>query len=184
MKRAPWLAGLTALVLAALVAAPASTTTLLRFDVEQMSAIASVIAVGEVEGVEAAWNNAHTKIYTRVAIKPTEVLKGGRDLGVLTVKMIGGRIGEDLARLPGTPAFERGERVLVFLEPRDDGDGYLIVGLFQGLFRLQKDAQGDDLLTQDPQPEDVTIVEDGLSPKATEMLTLEDVRATVRGGGR
>jgi len=184
MRRAPWLIGLVAVGLAALVAAPASTTTVVRFDVEKMSAIAAVIAVGEVQGVDMRWNGAHTKIYTRVTFTPTEVIKGGRDLGPLTIKMIGGKVGEDVARLPGTPELVQGERVLVFLEPREDGDGYLIVGLFQGLYRLRKGAPGDDLLYQDLTPPDATMIEEGSRHPATEMLTLEDVRAIVRGGAR
>jgi len=184
MRRAPRLIGLAVLGLAALVAAPASTTILIHFDVEQLSAIAAVVAVGEVDGVEARWNPTHTKIYTRVSIKPTEMLKGGRDLDVLTIKMIGGQIGQDMARLPGTPELVQGERVLVFLEPRDDGDGYLIVGLFQGLFRLRKGAQGDDLLYQNPTPRGVTLIDSSSSPAATRMLTLTEVRAIVKGGGR
>jgi hypothetical protein len=183
MKRAPRLIGLTMLGLAALVAAPASTTTLLHFDVEQLTAIATVVAVGDVVGVDARWNDTHTKIYTRVSIKPTEVLKGARDLGQLTIKMIGGQVGQEVAKLPGTPELATGERVLVFLEPRDDGDGYLIVGLFQGLFRLRNGAQGDELLYQELPPESVTVIENSSSP-ATRMLTLKDVRAIVRGGVR
>jgi hypothetical protein len=184
MRRARWLTGLAALGLAALVAAPASTTTLLHFDIEEMTAIASVVAVGEVDSVAARWNDAHTKIYTRATITPTEVLKGGSGLGALTVKMIGGRVGRDTAQMPGTPELKQGERVLVFLEPREDGDGYLIVGLFQGLFRLRKGAQGDELLTQDLPPRGVSLIENSATRAATRMLTLTDVRAIVRGGGR
>jgi hypothetical protein len=184
MRRAPWLAGLAALGFAALVAVPASTTTLLHFDVEELSAIATVVAVGDVVGVDARWNDTRTKIYTRVSFRPTEVLKGGSDVGPLTIKMIGGQVGQDVAELPGTPELARGERVLVFLEPRDDGDGYLIVGLFQGLYRLRQGAQGDELLYQELPPESVTVIENGSSPAATRMLTLADVRAIVKGGGR
>jgi hypothetical protein len=184
MKRKPWLVTLAALGIATLVAAPASTTMLLYFDTEQLSDIAAVVAVGEVDRVEASWNGARTKIYTRVTLRPTEVLKGERDPGMLTIKMIGGQVGEDVAHLPGTPAFAAGERVLVFLEPRDDGDGYLIVGLFQGLFRLRPDGSGDELLYQDAAPRGVSLVENGSTPAATTMLTLADVRAIAEGGAR
>ncbi|HUT78240.1 MAG TPA: hypothetical protein VM285_11160 [Polyangia bacterium] len=184
MRRIPWLATLAALGLVTLVAAPAAATMLLRFDVEQMSDIAAVVAVGSIDGVEARWNDTRTKIYTRVSFRPTEVLKGARDLGPLTIKMIGGQVGEDVAYLPGTPGFEPGERVLLFLEPRDDGDGYLIVGLFQGLFRLRRGDRGDELLYQDPPPRGVSLIDDGSSPAVSTMLTLADVRAIVNGGGQ
>jgi hypothetical protein len=184
MRHAPWLTSLLALGLAALVAAPASTTTLLHFDVEEMTAVAAIVAIGRVDRVEAGWNDARTKIYTRVVFRPTEVLKGGTDLGPLTIKMIGGQIGRDEARLPGTPDLEPGERVLVFLEPRDDGDGFLIVGLFQGLYRLRAGASGAERLVRDPVPRGVSLVESGPNPASTRMLTLEEVRAIVKGGGR
>jgi hypothetical protein len=184
MRRTSRLAALAALGLTTLVAAPASTTMLLRFDVEEMSDIAAIVAVGEIQAVDARWNDAHTKIYTRVSFRPTDVLKGARDLGPVMIKMIGGQVGEDVAHLPGTPVLVPGERVLVFLEPRDDGDGYLIVGLFQGLFRLRPDGSGDELLYQDVAPRGVMLIDSTPEPPASRMLDLADVRAIVEGGAR
>jgi hypothetical protein len=170
--------------LALLIAAPASTTVIQFLDVEQMSGIASVVTVGEVERVQSSWNDAHTKIYTRVTIRTTEVIKGDRDLESVTLKMIGGQVGEDVARLPGTPAFEPGERVLLFLEPRDDRDGYLVIGLFQGLYRLGAGSGGDDMLYQDIPPQGVTIIDNARHPAASTMYSLAEIRRIVKGASR
>jgi len=183
MRCRPKLLGLVALGLAVLFAAPAWTTVLQYLDVEQMSEIAAVVTVGEVERVQASWNADHTKIYTRVTVRPTEIIKGDRDLASVTLKLIGGRVGDAVAELPGTPQFEPGQRVLLFLEPRRDADGYLIIGLFQGLYRLDE-ASGDDLLYQDLPPRGVTIIDNSGHPATSRMHTLADIRRIVKGGGR
>jgi hypothetical protein len=184
MNRAPWLLGLSVFGLALLIAAPASTTVIQYLDVEQMSRIASVVAVGEVERVESSWNDEQTKIYTRVTIRTTEVLKGERGLETVTLKLIGGRVGEHVARLPGTPVFEPGDRVLCFLEPREDQDGYLLIGMFQGLYRLDESTGGDDLLYQDLPPQGVSIIDNASHPAASQMVSLPEIRRIVRGGAR
>jgi hypothetical protein len=185
MRRTPWLLGSAALVLAALVAAPAATTVIEFLDVYQMSQIASVVAVGEVERIEADWNQSHSKIYTRVTVRPTELLKGDQRLGSLTIKMIGGTIGDTRVHLPGTPPFAIAERVVLFLEPRDDEDGYLVIGLFQGKFSLRQDQRGgDEMLYQDIPPRGVTIIDKPGHPASSRMFTLSEVRRIVKGGGR
>ena len=183
MRRTPWLLGLATLGLATLIAAPASTTVIQYLDVEQMAQIAAVVAVGEVERVESSWNDEQTKIYTRVTIRTTEVLKGERGLESVTLKLIGGKVGEHVARLPGTPVFEPGDRVLCFLEPREDQDGYLLIGMFQGLYRLD-DSGGDDLLYQDLPPQGVTIIDNTGHPAVSTMYTLPEIRRIVKGGAR
>jgi hypothetical protein len=184
MRRTRWLIGLATLGLAVLIAAPAATTVIQYLDIEQMSEIAAVVTVGEVERVQASWNDDHTKIYTRITVRTTEVLKGGRDLESVTLKLIGGRVGEAIARLPGTPEFEPGQRVLMFLEPREDRDGYLLIGMFQGLYRLDENTGSDDLLYQDLPPRGVTIIDNAGHPAASRMCTLAEIRRIVKGGSR
>ena len=184
MRRTPWLLGLATLALAALIAAPASTTVIQYLDVEQMSQIAAVVAVGEVERVESGWNDEQTKIYTRITIRTEEVIKGDRGLESVTLKLIGGQVGEHVAKLPGTPVFEPGQRVLCFLEPREDQDGYLLIGMFQGLFRLDESTVGDDLLFQDLPPQGVSIIDNARHPATSQMVSLPEIRRIVRGGAR
>jgi hypothetical protein len=184
MNRAPWLLGLFAVGLAMLVAAPASTTVIQYLDIEQMSELADVITTGEVERVQASWNDAHTKIYTRITVRTEEVIKGDRELDTVTLKLIGGKVGEHVARLPGTPVFEPGDEVLLFLEAREDQDGYLVLGLFQGLYRLDDDTDSDDLLYQDLPPRGVSIIDNQRHPAASRMCTLAEIRRIVKGGAR
>ena len=63
-------------------------------------------------------------------------------------------------------------------------DGYLVIGLFQGLYRLDEDTGSDDLLYQDLPPRGVTIIDNAGHPAASRMCTLAEVRRIVRGGSR
>jgi hypothetical protein len=166
-----------------LIAAPSSATVIQYLDIEQMSQIAAVVTVGEVERVESSWNDEHTKIYTRITITTTEIIKGDRGLETVTLKLIGGQVGDAIAKLPGTPVFEPGDRVLMFLEERTDQDGYLLIGLFQGLYRLDESTGSNDLLYQDLPPRGVTIIDNAGNPAASRMCTLAEVRRIVERGG-
>jgi hypothetical protein len=133
MKSGVFLSVFAALVIGGLAA---NATVLLDMDVEDLAAAAPLVVTGEVNQVRSEFNKDRTKIYTRILITPDEVLKGPAVGGVVTIKILGGQVGDLVAHMPGAPEFEVGERVLVFLEPRKDGDGHLTVGMCQGKFKL------------------------------------------------
>lgn len=175
---------LSSAVLACLLAPLAVATVVVAMDIEDMAAVAPVVVVGEVNRVEADWNPQKTKIYTQVLITPEEVLKGPRQLGTVKLKMLGGRVGDVVADMIGAPHFEQGERVLVFLEPRKDNDGYLTIGMYQGKFKVFRDPDtGEELLLRDGPAPGVRIVGADAARGAEPALRLADVRATVREMG-
>lgn len=178
---------LSAAALACLLAPLAVATVVVAMDIEDMAAVAPVVVVGEVNQVETGWNPDKTKIYTRVWITPDEVLKGPRKLGTVKLKLLGGRVGDVVARMAGAPRFESGERVLVFLEPRKDQDGFLTVGMYQGKYKVFRDPDtGEDLVLRDGPAPGVRIVGADAARGAEPALRLADVRAIVRetGGAR
>ncbi len=130
----------------------AHATIILDLTIEQMTEAAPLVLVGEVRGIHVDHNRSRTKIYTWISVAPTEVLKGSAPGELVTVKIIGGQVGNTVAELRGTPRFRRGERVLLFLEPRKDGDGYLTIGMFMGKFSLFEDAETGALLVSRPAP--------------------------------
>jgi hypothetical protein len=78
-----------------------------------------VVAVGVTSLVE---RNAAGAIVTRYTLRLEDVLKGGRTAGeylVLTER--GGRLGDSVTYIPGTPRYQPGERYLVFTEANRDG---------------------------------------------------------------
>lgn len=79
-----------------------------------------VVATGVTSLVE---RNAAGAIVTRYTLRIEDVLKGSRSAGdhlVLTER--GGRLGERVTFIPGTPRYEPGQRYLVFTEANRNGE--------------------------------------------------------------
>lgn len=171
-------------VLVLLAASLAGATVLVALQMEDLARMSPVVLVGEVNSVESGWNPQKTQIHTRVLITPVEVLKGPADLGTVKVKFLGGKAGDTVARLPGAPRFEVGEKVLVFLEPRQDRDGYLPVGFYQGKYKVFTDpATKQEMLLRDGPELGVKLV-GGLDDRRPEgVKTLEEVRGILKRTG-
>jgi len=173
--------------LAWLTVPAAKATTMLSFQIEDMAKLAPIVIIGEVNQVYSSFNADKTKIHTRAMISPIEILKGPADLGTVTVKIIGGQVDGKVATLPGAPKFEVGEKVLVFLEPREDGDGYLTLGFFQGKYTVFKDPKtGRDMLMRDEPGQGVKLLGGQGSHKFESARSLDEVRAVIRklGGAK
>lgn len=171
-------------VLALLTAPLAGATVLVALQVEDLAVMSPVVIVGEVNAVKSGWNPEKTRIHTRVLITPTEVLKGPKDLGTVKVKFLGGQAGETVARLPGAPRFEVGEKVLVFLEPRQDKDGYLPVGFYQGKYKIFTDpATRREMLLRDGPDLGVKLVGGVVDQPPEAVRTLDEVRSILKRMG-
>ena len=161
----------------------AKATVLVAMNVEDLAANSPVVVVADVNHVRMDYNPAKTKIYTRVLITPTEVMRG-EVVGTIELKLLGGQVDDVVARMPGAPNFEAGERVLIFLEPREDGDGYLVVGMFQGKLTVYKDPQTGLQMVQEPQlSKGVSLVDTAPAPSQPRTLKLASVRELVGQGG-
>ncbi len=177
--------GLLAIGLVLCLGLPAAATVVLQLEIEDLVPMAPVVLVGEVNRVEASWNADRTKIYTRAWISPEEVLKGNKALGTVVVKTIGGSVGDVHAELPGAPEFTPGERVLVFLEPRQDGEGYLTIGFYQGKFKVFVDHKsGEEMLLRATPERGVRVVAQKANHYDSRLRSLDEVRALIAGGGK
>ena len=139
LRRAPALLG-GALVLAMLLPAPAGATLLRHFDLPSMSREAHVIVRGRVLTQEARWNEERTRIYRYSELEVLESVKGARVPERLTVKQIGGTVGETTLSVVGTAELTVGEEVLLFL--RTDGRYHYLVGMHQGRYGVRRDDRG------------------------------------------
>jgi hypothetical protein len=124
---------------------PARAATVVPLTLEEMERMASDVCVGTVEHTEAAWDEDHRRIETRVRLRVESRLKGSPG-DTLMLVVPGGVVGEIGMRVPGAPGFRRGERVLLLAEPGRAGS-VRPVGLFQGRLRIRHDpARGVDLV--------------------------------------
>jgi len=168
------------------LALPAAASVLLPLTVEDMAAKAELVLVGQVNQVRYEEEDG-SRLYTRVLITPEEMLKGQAKSPTVEVKFIGGRKGDLVAEMPGAPTFRAGEKVLVFLEPRQDRDGYLTLAMYLGKFEIVRDPQsGRELAVRGPKASGVSIVVDNHPVEKQDVMVLDDIRALVRkvGGGK
>jgi hypothetical protein len=129
-------------------ASTAAPSTVVAMSLEQMTDHAHSIFIGRVAGVRADWNAERTRIYTYVTLSVERYLKGGSGSKMETVRLLGGQVGSYRAVVPGTPVFEVGEDVLLFLA----GAGARIptvLGLSLGKFTIVTEAGGERILKRD-----------------------------------
>ena len=142
-RRFLWILFLTGLALLA-IAANATTLSRLRFEelVNQATAVARLRCIG----VETFLENG--EIWTETRFETVELNKGLLP-GVVSVRMLGGRIGNLHSRIEGVPAFRPGEEAYVFLWERE-GEPFRVLGWSQGTFRIARDPRtGMERVTQD-----------------------------------
>jgi hypothetical protein len=110
---------------------------------EQLSAFSDAIVMGRVVDLASGWDPAVDTIYTYVTIEVSEVLKGNLTPGRLTIKQMGGVVGERGLSIIDQASFERGEEVLLFLEARPRDRSLYTVGLWQGKWNVEMRAGGE-----------------------------------------
>lgn len=117
-------------------------TFMKKLTLDDLTEKAKVIVIGKVESIESRWNEEHTMIFTYVDIIPNSFLKGFIGGGKITVKLLGGSVGDIETVVLGSPRFENGEETVLFL---NSGYGewfqnfYAVVGLAQGKFDVSYD---------------------------------------------
>jgi hypothetical protein len=130
----------------ALLAVAANATTLSRMRFEELANQATAVARLRCLSAESRWENGEIWTVTRFEI--VELNKGLLP-GVVSVRMLGGTIGNLHSRIEGVPAFHPGEEAYVFLWA-PDGEPLRVLGWSQGTFRIRRDARnGSETVTQD-----------------------------------
>jgi hypothetical protein len=98
------------------------------------------VVVGRVQQSSARWQGS--RIITEVQVKVATPILGQSQAGsTLTLQVPGGRVGDLAQVIQGTPRFEQGQDVLLFLERHPRSGALRPVGLSQGRFSVY---QGQD----------------------------------------
>ena len=142
-RRFLWILFLAGLALLAVVA---NATTLARLRFEELAKQATAVARLRCLGAESRWENG--EIWTEARFEVLEQNKGLLP-GLVTIRTLGGSVGNLHSRIEGVPAFRQGEEAYVFLWGRE-GEPYRVLGWSQGTFRIARDARtGVETVTQD-----------------------------------
>ncbi|MFN7981628.1 MAG: hypothetical protein U0Q11_07195 [Vicinamibacterales bacterium] len=139
---------LTTLAALCLLALRAEATVLIPADLSELARDAQVIARGAVVAVDARWTDDRRTIETVVTLAPEHYLKG--ELGdTVQFRVPGGRLGRLRNVVMGAPQFAVGQRVIVFLGT--DGPRVPhIIGLNQGVYRVNASASGAAMVSPPP----------------------------------
>ena len=133
---------LAVLVLGVLLASiTANSTTLVRMSIAQMTQAAHLVVRARCVSNSTAWDAGEIWTFTSFAME--ETWKGtlsGNSSTYLTVRLLGGSVGDLTSTVSGIPRFIPGEQVVLFLEPTSRGD-FSIVSWVQGTFRVRRDIR-------------------------------------------
>lgn len=112
----------------------ASATVVMELTVEEMTARAALVVRGTVQGSKAV--QVDGSIWTLTTITVTEKLKGAGTARI-TVKQPGGVVAGIRQAVSGTARFTEGDDVVLFLEPTNEAQVYLVQGLAAGSVSLE-----------------------------------------------
>jgi len=119
---------------------PGYSSVVKRMTIEEMTEEAGIILQGKVTALKGEWNNEHNKIHTFVTISVTEYIKGDLKTKEITLRLLGGVVGDTALDIVGSPYFTPNEKVLLFLYPDYQAE-FPIVGFSQGKFREETDKK-------------------------------------------
>jgi hypothetical protein len=117
-----------------------------KLTVEELTARADSILVGEVTDI-VCHQESEGNIYTQVTLAVEQTIKGQKKEAV-NLSVPGGELNGQTLWVEDAPSFQRGERVVVFLEEREGI--FTVVGGFQGKFTIDNNntVSGNKPLTE------------------------------------
>jgi hypothetical protein len=124
----------------------AAPTTLAHMSIAKLTQSSRLIIRARSVENSSAWDAG--EIWTFSTFEPSETWKGSSRQRV-SVRLLGGRVGNLTSNVSGVPRFRAGEEVVLFLAPTARGD-FSVVSWVQGTFRIHRDPRsGAETVTQD-----------------------------------
>ncbi len=136
----------------------AMATTVQKLSLQELTKKSNSIVMARVDDAYSSWDAAHKEIYTFFTLRVIQPVKGNKGETTITLRQIGGTVGNIASIVPGMPSFKKGEEVVVFLTQKD-GAGYpWVMGLQQGKYsivtgkdgvkQVRNDLTGTELLSK------------------------------------
>ena len=125
---------------AVLVAIPGNASTFVALPETELVGGSESIIQGRVVGQTSFWNESGRLIVTEAVVRVRETIVGESPKRV-TVRTVGGRVGDYTVEAPGFPRFEPRERVILFLEAGPSGTRQ-VRGYQQGHFEVVERLDG------------------------------------------
>ncbi|MBD3337076.1 MAG: hypothetical protein GF355_16295 [Candidatus Eisenbacteria bacterium] len=153
----------------ALVILPTSllATTVLRLGTQDLLEKSPTVILGEVLEQETRLFEDGDFPITLTTVAVEESFKGA-PRPVIEIFTLGGRVDDLIGEVSGENQFQPGERVFLFLTPKEGWENtYTVYGMFQGKWNVMDDASGVTYLQNDH-------AEQILQQPASELVPLDD----------
>lgn len=149
MNRRSRLVVVATAVITLLLGSTAFATSVLKMSLRDLAKNSDSIVLARVEDASARYE-ANKEIYTYITLRVLDPVKGmkaehGKNATpdqLITIRQIGGIVGNIASVVPGMPKFTKGEEVVVFLSKKDSAGYPWVMGLQQGKYSVVTDDQG------------------------------------------
>jgi len=141
MNRASIYASVAFAGIALLGASLASATTVQKFSLQELATKSDAIVMAKVED-QSSRQDANKEIYTYITVSVLESVKGAKGEKTITIRQLGGSVGNLISAVPGMPSFKNGEEVVLFLSAKDRAGYPWVMGLQQGKYSIVTDDSG------------------------------------------
>ena len=151
MNRARWAATLAFAGIALLGVNLANATTVQKMTVRDLAKKSETIVLARVEDESARQEAGSKEIYTYITLRVLDGVKGSKANEnskkpnadeFITIRQLGGTVGNLISVVPGMPTFRKGEEVVVFLSAKDQAGYPWVMGLQQGKYTVTTDSDG------------------------------------------
>ena len=88
---------------------------------------------------ESSWNNEGTLIFTYVTFQSEDTVKGEDTKEEITLRLIGGKVGDRILSAPDMPKFNEDEEVILFLGSKNKAGYPTLTSSKNGVLRIQTD---------------------------------------------
>jgi hypothetical protein len=123
-------------------ASMAVATTVQKMSLRDLAKKSDAIVLASVEDQSARYDS-RKEIFTYITLRVLEPVKGPKKGDVITIRELGGTVGNIASIVPGTPSFKVGEEVVIFLTGKDTAGYPWVMGLEQGKYSVTTDERGE-----------------------------------------
>jgi hypothetical protein len=108
------------------------------------------IVVAKCIAAESKWNEQGSLIYTYITFQVQDNVKGETNEENLTLRFLGGRVGDTVQSVPDMPQFSENEEVLLFLGPKNRSGYQTLSSIQNGVLRIKTDSESGKRLIITP----------------------------------
>ena len=167
-----------------LLAAPAHGSTFLHMSRAELAAKASAVVVGNVLSVESFWTKSGRVIVTEAMVEVEDAVLGEAP-SVVRVRTFGGTVNGYTVEAHGFPTFEKGQRLLLFLEKdQAEPDATRVLGYQEGMYRVAFDKAGREVANPTVDAGARLLTADGKAAPPPRPILLDELRGEIRELGR